>query len=285
MNKQEKIQMLTQEGIFHIFAIDHRDVLTVKMDEKLGATSDDAAVLREKLRLIDAVKDMASAILVDTHYFIQDKKLDSHMDMSNVLIGIERNNYDISKIGEGYLTTKISIQELAESGCNMVKLFVFYQPDMEFTDEIDEVIGCVVDECKKYDIPLMLEPILYKSTPENKLKLTWDMLIRLKKFDIDIYKIDFPGDLAYYSYEENMEICKEIHELLGKPWIILSSGVTLADFEKQLEIAGKCGACGYAVGRSVWNNFILEDDLEDMKRIFAEIKQIAEKYCHKCSAQ
>ena len=277
--------MLTQNGIFHIFAIDHRDVLTVKMDEKLGKRTDDAEVLNEKLRLIGVVSNMASAVLVDTYYFIHGKKLDEHLDMNQVLIGIERNNYDISKIGDGYLTDKISIRELAENGCNMIKLFAYYQPDMEFTDEIDNVIGYVVDECKKYEIPLMLEPILYRSTPETKLQLTRDMLNRLKKFDIDIYKIDFPGDLQRYSDEENCRICTEINNLLAKPWIILSSGITLKDFEKQLKIAGNCGASGYAIGRSVWNNFILEENLDEMERIFAEIKEVAEKYCQKCSAR
>ena len=75
MNKTDKIKHLTQDGVFHIFAIDHRDVLTVKMEEKMGVV-EESAVLKEKLRLIDAVREMTSAVLVDPHYFLQDKKLD-----------------------------------------------------------------------------------------------------------------------------------------------------------------------------------------------------------------
>lgn len=278
MNKTDKINCLTQDGVFHIFAIDHRDVLTVKMEEKMGVV-EESAVLKEKLRLIDAVREMTSAVLVDPHYFLQDKKLDPHMDMNHILMGVERNNYDISKIGEGYLTTDISIEELAQSGCNMVKLFVFYQPGMDFTDEIDQVIAEVVEKCNANQLPLMLEPILYQSTPENRLDLTKEMLTRLKKFDIDIYKIDFPGDLERKSDQENLAICREINDLLATPWIILSSGVTLDQFKKQLQIAGQAGACGYAVGRSVWNPYILREDLEGMKQAFAEIKETAQTYC------
>ena len=278
MNKTDKIKHLTQDGVFHIFAIDHRDVLTVKMEEKMGVV-EESAVLKEKLRLIDAVREMTSAVLVDPHYFLQDKKLDPHMDMNHILMGVERNNYDISKIGEGYLTTDISIEELAQSGCNMVKLFVFYQPGMDFTDEIDQVIAEVVEKCNANQLPLMLEPILYQSTPENRLELTKEMLTRLKKFDIDIYKIDFPGDLERKSDQDNLAICREINDLLATPWIILSSGVTLDQFKKQLQIAGQAGACGYAVGRSVWNPYILREDLESMKQAFAEIKETAQTYC------
>lgn len=278
MNKTDKIKHLTQDGVFHIFAIDHRDVLTVKMEEKMGVV-EESAVLKEKLRLIDAVREMTSAVLVDSHYFLQDKKLDPHMDMNHIIMGIERNNYDISKIGKGYLTTDISIEELGQSGCNMVKLFVFYQPGMDFTDEIDQVIAEVVEKCNANQLPLMLEPILYQSTPENRLELTKKMLTRLKKFDIDIYKIDFPGDLERKSDQDNLAICREINDLLATPWIILSSGVTLDQFKKQLQIAGQAGACGYAVGRSVWNPYILREDLESMKQAFAEIKETAQTYC------
>lgn len=278
MNKTDKIKHLTQDGVFHIFAIDHRDVLTVKMEEKMGVV-EESAVLKEKLRLIDAVREMTSAVLVDPHYFLQDKKLDPHMDMNHIIMGIERNNYDISKIGKDYLTTDISIEELGQSGCNMVKLFVFYQPGMDFTDEIDQVIAEVVEKCNANQLPLMLEPILYQSTPENRLELTKKMLTRLKKFDIDIYKIDFPGDLERKSDQDNLAICREINDLLATPWIILSSGVTLDQFKKQLQIAGQAGACGYAVGRSVWNPYILREDLESMKQAFAEIKETAQTYC------
>lgn len=282
MNKKEKIQLLTHEGVFHIFAIDHRDVLTLRMEEKIGPISDERVVLDEKLRLIDAVRDLTSAVLVDTHYFIHDKQLDPRMEMGRVLVGVERNNYDISKIGEGYLTTDISIAELAEQGCNMVKLFVFYQPDMEFTDEIDQVIGQVVEECRRCELPLMLEPILYQSTPENRLQLTRQMLSRLKKFPIDIYKIDFPGDLQRYTPEENLAICREISALLQRPWIILSSGVTLDEFKTQLELSGQGGACGYAAGRSVWGDHILDEDLTGMRQAFAQIREIAQKHCRRC---
>lgn len=279
MNKKEKIELLTSEGIFHIFAIDHRDVLTVRMEEKLGDEVTEEVVLQEKFRMIDAIGDMASSVLVDTHYFINDKNLDSRLNMNRVLIGIERNNYDISKIDDGYLTTDISIQELAENGCNLVKLFVFYHPEMEFVGKIDEVIGYVVEECKKYELPLMLEPILYQVSPEKKLSYMKKTFESLAKFDIDIYKIEFPGDIKTNTKEENLKICGEINEMLKTPWIILSSGISVDEFNAQIEIAGQAGACGYAVGRSVWNPYVCEDDLEGMKQIFSKFKKTAEQYC------
>ncbi|MGD1822674.1 MAG: hypothetical protein ACPKM0_07940 [Pleomorphochaeta sp.] len=285
MTKKEKINELSEEGIFHIFAIDHRDVLTNVIEEKKGRFVSKKEVLEEKIRIIQALDDMPSANLVDPFYFLDNKKLDSRLKMGNALIGIEKFNYDMDKIASGldYLTEDITIEELANSGCNMVKLFVLYNPEKSIADEMDKVISYVQDECGKYNVPFLLEPILCDFNKEDFLGLTLSMLNRLKKFKVDIYKILFPGNIKELSYEKNLEICKSVNSLLNTPWILLSSGVPDNEFKQQLEIAGKAGCCGYAVGRSVWGKYICENDLSNMKIIFKEIKETGSKYCQKWS--
>jgi tagatose-1,6-bisphosphate aldolase len=285
MTKKEKIEVLTEDGVFHIFAIDHRDVLTNVIEEKKGRAVSKAEVLEEKIRIIQALDNMPSANLVDPFYFLDNKKLDQRLNMENLLIGVERFNYDMDKVSSGldYLTTDISIKELSNCGCNMVKLFVLYNPEKNIANEMDKVILYVQNECEKYNIPFLLEPILCDFEEKDFLRLTIDMLKRLKQFNVDIYKILFPGNLKEKSYKENLEICKSIDELLDTPWILLSSGVPDNEFKLQLEIAGKAGCCGYAVGRSVWGKYICEDNLDDMKSIFKDIKDTASKHCQRWS--
>lgn len=278
MKKKEKLNSLLKNGIFHIFAIDHREVFTCRM--KNQDINDKAVVLKEKLRLIDEIKDLTSAVLVDTFYFFEGTNLTNELKIENVLVGIENNNYNIEAISENYLTKQVTIKDLAQQGCNMIKLFVYYHPEMEFTNKIDKIVEYVSDECEKYKIPFMLEPILYQEKPDN-YKLTIEMLKRLQKYKIDVYKIMFPGNISELSYEENFKRCKEITELIGVPWIILSSGITNEEFKKQLEISGKAGASGYAVGRSVWNEFVSEKNLENMREIYENIVEVANKYCKK----
>lgn len=278
MEKKEKLKKLLKNGVFHIFAIDHREVFTCRMKTK--NIDDKAVVLKEKLRLINELKDLTSATLVDTFYFFNEKSIIDELDINNVLVGIENNNYNVEAISDDYLTKQISIKELSEQGCNMVKLFVYYHPEMEFTDKIDEIIEDVSNECEKYKLPLMLEPILYQEKPDN-YELTLRMLKRLQKYKVDVYKIMFPGNISQLSYEENFKRCEEITKMLNVPWIILSSGITNEEFEKQLEISGKAGASGYAVGRSVWNNFVEEKNLENMREIYENIVEVANKYCKK----
>lgn len=98
----------------------------------------------------------------------------------------------------------------------MVKLFVYYHPHMEFRHKILEIIHQVEAECKKYDMPFLLEPIIYSEhplEPEIRLSLMKEMLEQLKKVQVDIYKLEFPGDVVVYDDEKNIEICREIGKL------------------------------------------------------------------------
>lgn len=278
MEKKEKLKKLLKNGVFHIFAIDHREVFTDRMKEQ--NINDKSVVLREKLRLINELKDITSATLIDTFYFFDGKNIIDELDISDVLVGIENNNYNVEAISNNYLTKQVLIEDLAKQGCNMVKLFVYYHPEMDFSNRIDEIIEYVGSECEKYKIPFMLEPILYQEKPDN-YDLILRMLERLQKYKVDVYKLMFPGNITNLSEEENFKRCENITKMLNVPWIILSSGITNEEFKKQLEISGKAGASGYAVGRSVWNNFVSEKNLENMRKIYENIVDVANKYCKK----
>ena len=140
-------------------------------------------------------------------------------------------------------------------------------------------------ECKKYDMPFLLEPIIYSDhllNPEIRLSLMKEMLEQLKKVQVDIYKLEFPGDVIVYDDEKNVEICREIGNLIQTPWIVLSSGVSAEVFTKQIALSGQSGASGYAVGRSVWGEYVgtADESLEEMKRIMAGFASTADRYCH-----
>ena len=133
-------------------------------------------------------------------------------------------------------------------------------------------------------MPFLLEPIIYSEhplDPEIRLSLMKEMLEQLKKVQVDIYKLEFPGDVVVYDDEKNIEICREIGKLIQTPWIVLSSGVSAEVFTKQLALSGKSGACGYAVGRSIWGKYPGTDNkkMKEMAHILSEFVACANKYC------
>lgn len=283
--KIEKIKkMANEKGIFHIFAIDHREVFVNNFQKKVGHSVSFEEVAKEKNRLMQVVSEVTGGYLIDPVYFVKDGKLNAQLSGRPFMMGVENNNYDISCIGDTYLYPNISVKQIREMGGSIIKLFVYYHPHMEFRYKILEIIRKIEADCMKYDMPFLLEPILYSKQslkPEERLLLIKEMLEDLKDIQVDIYKLEFPGDIQSYSEGKNITICKEIGSLIQTPWIVLSSGVSEEIFKKQIELAGKAGACGYAVGRSVWGDYLGTNDkeLQKMQEILAEYVVCANRYC------
>ena len=282
--KEDMKRLADEKGIFHIFAIDHREVFTDALDEKLGHKANHVEVLAEKNRLMNSVSDMVSGFLIDPVYFVDEQKMKADLKGKSFMMGIENNNYDVTKIDDAYLYENISVRQMKELGCAMVKLFVFYNPYMEFRKKIYSIVEYVAKECETYEIPFLLEPIMYSDIPlstNERFSMMQETLEQLKEIPVDIYKLEFPGDVDLCSEEKNIELCKKISDQLNVPWIVLSAGVNADIFEKQIELAGRGGCSGYAVGRSVWKNYIAcsTEKMNEMNDILSRFKKSAETYC------
>lgn len=284
--KTEKIKsMANEKGIFHIFAIDHRDVFVKCLEDNLGHAVTFEDVAYEKNRLMGAVSEVTGGYLIDPIYFVKEGRLEARLSGHPFMMGVENSNYDISCVDDAYLYSDISVRQIWKMGGSMIKLFVYYHPHREFRHKILEIIHKVEAECKKYDMPFLLEPILYSEHPLNpaiRFSLMKEMLEQLKGVKVDIYKLEFPGDVMAYDDEKNMEMCREIGSLIQTPWIVLSSGVIAEVFTKQIALSGTSGACGYAVGRSVWGEYVgaADEALDEMQRTMAGFASAADRYCH-----
>ena len=76
---------------------------------------------------------------------------------------------------------------------------------------------------------------------------------RMTPIGVDVLKAEFPinindeGDESVWA-----DACAELSEASTCPWIILSAGVSFAQFERQTATACRNGASGVLVGRAVW---------------------------------
>lgn len=286
VTKKEKLKQITNEnGMLQILAIDHRDLYADGLSKRLGHIVSNQEVMDSKNRIIEELKEKASCILIDPVWGITGGKVSASLKDIPFMVGIENNNYKLEEFGENYLYSDISVEKIKKLGGSVIKLFVFYHPDFHVADKIDVMLEEVSLECKKYSMPLLLEPILTfpGKRPDQKevLELTIRMLKRLSKIPVDIYKLEYPGQVNDWSEEENIKACKMVDELISVPWIILTSGVPIDDFKKQLKCACKAGACGYAAGRSVWFDYIHEEDmtkLDQVKKNLDEMNEIVNRY-------
>ena len=92
------------------------------------------------------------------------------------------------------------------------------------------------------------------SQPYDRLAMAYllETAARLTALGADILKAAFPYDAAVTDETRWTEACAELDAATPVPWVLLSGGVENATFERQVAVAGRAGASGVLVGRSVW---------------------------------
>lgn len=286
--KEKRIQhLLNEQGIMQIFAVDHRDVFNEALSSRLQHAARLQEIRKEKQRLCKLANPYVSGCLLDPVCAIEQGTIAMDVQNQGIMLGMENSNYDITQINDTYLYPNASVQDMKELGCSMVKLFVYYHPFMEFRLKIKKIIQTVAEECERADMPFLLEPIMYSEkvlSQQERYHMIKESLKQLQDIPVTIYKLEFPGDISVLTEERNIACCQTISELISCPWIVLSSGVSSEVFEKQIELSGKGGACGYAAGRSIWGEH-LYGTKEDDAVMIARMKQyqaISNRYCAPC---
>lgn len=269
-------------GFFKIVAIDHRDVYAAMFKERTGVTPDFSQLVQSKREIVNALSEHASSFLFDPIYCLPDLVLDGSIGECGFIVSIEGNDYSTKYFDENYLLKDINVQKIKEMGGSAVKLFLYYNPTLPLSESQNELISQVSQQCMQFKIPFLLEPILYfEGSPpplKQQVEITKMMLDKLSQFGIDVFKIVFPGDILKLSDKENMDICLYVTQNLQKPWIILSSGIDEEAFIRQLTIACKCGASGFAIGRTLWGGCVglsKEKGQENYKKMLSFFERVS----------
>lgn len=281
-------QLSTDKGLFNIIAIDHRDVYIEMLELGIKRKAELGDIIDSKLDLIKEIYPLGSGILMDPIYSayptIERNIIPKDM---GIMVSIEGNDYNTRGFDpDNYLMEGIDVESIKRMGASCVKLFIFYNPTSEICHEQEQLVQRLAEDCAKQDIVFLFEPILYSLNDkeisiDEKLELTYEMLKRFKNMAIDIFKIDFPGDIEKLTEEENLNICKRVSSMIEVPWIILSSGVDFEILKQQVETACKAGASGIAIGRTLWGEYLLnsnEENCQKMKESMIEISSIISEY-------
>ncbi len=260
-------QLSTHNGLFLVLAIDHREVFRTMLQQGYKKTVEFEDIVSSKMDIIKQLSPWISGVLLDPIYSAyQSIDRDILPKDKGMMVSIEGNDYSVAEFNKNtYLLEGIDVASIKRMGASCVKLFMYYNPNSEISYKQDLMVKDIGASCQYHDIAFLLEPILYpieqkKLTIKDKIRLTLDMLKRFKPMAVDIFKIEFPGDVMGLSYDNNLEICKEVSKTLRVPWITLSSGVDLELLKQQVTIASVAGASGIAIGRTLWQNYLLDKD-------------------------
>jgi tagatose 1,6-diphosphate aldolase len=248
-------------GVFTVLALDHRQNLRreIRPEDPASVSIDEMAELKR-----DVVRGLAghvSGVLLDPEFGAPRAIADGSLPGSvGLIVAIEATGYDgsptarRSRVLDGW-----SVGKAKRMGASAAKLLVYYHPDSSTADEQERLVADVADECRRFDIPLFLEPITYSVdaskptlTGEDRRRVVIETARRLTAIGGDVLKVEFPYDASVTDPARWAEACKELDEVSPVPWVLLSGGVDDATFERQVEVACQAGASGVLVGRSVW---------------------------------
>jgi tagatose 1,6-diphosphate aldolase len=268
-------ELANRDGIFNICAMDHRRSMMRIMEREHvveGGTSYEEMSQR-KLELCTYLAPHTSAVLLDPIFGAAQCISHGALPKSTgLLVSLEASGYSgpaefrMTELEEGW-----SVEKIKRMGASAVKLLIYYRPDLiELANKLMELVEAVGQECQKYDIPLVIEPLSYPLGGEAKnlaqFATAKEQLVprttqHITALPIDMLKSEFPSDLRYNKDKAKLiDICQKLDKASQVPWVILSAGVSFDVFCQQVEIACRGGASGFLAGRAIWQEAMNSDD-------------------------
>ncbi len=259
-------QISNARGTITALALDHRQNLR----KANPAFVDDEELSRFKIDVTSVLAEKATAVLLDPEVSaaqaIAQRAIPKHIGL---VVAIESTGYtgDITA-RSAQIIPGWSVEKAKRMGASAIKLLVYYHPDSPTAQEIEDFTSRVAEECQKYDLALMLEPLSYsldennKLTSEEKRYVVVETARRLTPLNVDILKAEFPLDIQDQDESTWMRACEEISSASVTPWILLSAAVDYETFVRQVIAACVNGSSGIAVGRAVWKEAVTMENQE-----------------------
>jgi tagatose 1,6-diphosphate aldolase len=267
------------DGIFTMCALDHRGSLAGMLCHDSAPEACAGDITDFKQELCRLLSPHASAVLLDPIYGAAQCLSRSLLARgTGLLVSLEETGYEGSatarqtRLLQGWNVAKAKLM-----GADAAKLLVYYRPDQKaVAGQQLELIRRVAGDCRKQDLPCLVECLSYPSGDEvnnpglfasHKSALVIQSARDITALPIDVLKAEFPADLRSVQDEtELLKLCHQLDEAATKPWVILSAGVDYPVFEREVELACRAGASGYLAGRAVWQEAVGITDTGERRR-------------------
>lgn len=263
----------TKCSTFTCLALDHRQNLRKALNPQNPSSTSDEQLSSFKLDVTSSLASKATAVLLDPEVSAA-QAIASNRIPNNVglVVALESTGYSGDATArQAQIIPGWSVEKAKRMGAAAVKLLVYYHPDSSTAPEIELFTKNSAEECKKYDLALMLEPLSYsldetkKLSSDEKRYVVVETARRLTPLGIDILKAEFPLDVSEKDEKVWAQACAEISATSIAPWILLSAAVDYETFLRQVTVACNSGASGIAVGRAVWQEAVTLNSEERLK--------------------
>jgi tagatose 1,6-diphosphate aldolase len=228
-------------------------------------------IVEAKVDLARHLAPAASGVLIDAYYgawsCVASGAIPPHIGL---LVRVEKSGGPKNKVGApmGLIEPGWSVEKIKLMGADAVKLLAQFEPTEPISAEHQyQLIEHVYNECKRFDILMLLETVAFpfggeKKTDASFLNRKAETVIesarQLSRF-CDVYKAEFPGTLSHESDDQLRDNLQALDAVSERPWVLLSAGVDYPDYYRQVQMALEAGASGVLGGRAFWKEYFLQD--------------------------
>ncbi|HEX7542097.1 MAG TPA: tagatose 1,6-diphosphate aldolase [Anaerolineales bacterium] len=257
----------TSGGTFTCLAIDHRQNLRKALNPANPSAVSDAQLSAFKLEVTKALADKSTAVLLDPQVSAaQAVAVWAVPGNVGLVVAVESTGYGGAPTArQSQILPGWSIEKAKRMGADAVKLLVYYHPDSSTAGDIEAFVKQVAEDCRKYDLAIMLEPLSYsleggkRLSSAEKRRIVVETARRLSPLGVDVLKAEFPLDTADPDETQWAAACTELSTASVTPWILLSAAVDYETYLHQVTTACNVGASGIAVGRAIWQEAVSLD--------------------------
>lgn len=282
IGKQRGLSRLANEnGHFTMVALDQRPPLAQALAKVRGVPSDQvtfADMAAAKRMLVQALGTHASSMLFDPN-FAMPAAIDVLPPRTGLIVTLEEHR--AVDVPGGRLSRSIdnwNVEKIRRIGGDAVKVLVWYRPDAgpEVLAHQQDYVRSVGAECRRHDIPYVLELLVYPFTgsashttgyvesPDKRAAHVIDSVREFAKpeYGVDLFKLESPipasslpamdGGREAMEASKHFEAIGEICAEAGIPWVLLSAGASTEKFELVLRYSYAAGAQGFLAGRTIW---------------------------------
>jgi tagatose-1,6-bisphosphate aldolase len=289
IGKYRGLQQITSgRGTFTALALDHRQNLR----KANPAFVDDAQLSHFKLDVVTALADQATSVLLDPEVSAaQAIAAGSLPGNVGLVVALESTGYTGEATARrAQIIPGWSVEKAKRMGASAIKLLVYYHPDSSLARETEDFVAAVAEDCRKYDLALMLEPLSYalkenaRLSSDEKRYVVVETARRLTPLGVDVLKAEFPLDVHDPDEAGWLSACQEITSASLTPWILLSAAVDFDTFTRQVTAACNAGASGIAVGRAVWQEAVTLAETERLAFLRSTARQRLARLTSLCHA-
>jgi sulfofructosephosphate aldolase len=254
-------------GTMSMVAMDQRESLRTMYADAGQPGIDDLVLVNFKLDVARELGPFASAFLIDREYGFDTVRGEALLPAtcSLILAADDLTQEPGGIVEDTELDAVVASPDYDLAGVAAIKLLIIWRRD-GLREHRVEVARRFIELARERGVLSVLEPVV-RATQAELDAGTWDSSTAIREaarelsaLRPDLYKVQVPMQ-GKGTEQELLAECELLNASIATPWVVLSQGVSIADFPTAVRAACRAGASGFLAGRGLWSDVVGSEDV------------------------